>query len=310
MKVRRPSPILLSLAVLVVGVAIWGSLTPGFTTSGNVRAILQNAALTGIVAVTMTPMTMAGQFVSLGTQASAVLGSMAFVYLVGNGVNVALAIVVVLAGLGVVGAIQGIIVALGLNPVITTLAVGAIIVGVLDRLSAGSAVTVKGDYLSWGTATVGTIPMAAFVFIIITIILTVVMGRTVFGRKTVLAGSNRLTALLSGISMNWMTIAVFVLASIGMAIAGILYGAQFGIVGTREFETITFSAVSAILVGGTAIGGGFGSPLRSGIGALIISMIESSLTLRGYELGVRLTVEGFLVLIVVVLMHLARRKAR
>ena len=42
------------------------SLTPNFLTLDNLRAILRNAATVGIVAVAMTPMTLSGNFVSLG----------------------------------------------------------------------------------------------------------------------------------------------------------------------------------------------------------------------------------------------------
>ena len=54
-----PSPLAVIVAV---------ALTPNFLTVDNVRAILRNASIVGIVAVAMTPITLSGNFVSLGTR--------------------------------------------------------------------------------------------------------------------------------------------------------------------------------------------------------------------------------------------------
>ena len=64
-----------SLGAVAVAVIVAVALTPNFLTVDNVRAILRNASIVGIVAVAMTPITLSGNFVSLGTQQSAMAGT-------------------------------------------------------------------------------------------------------------------------------------------------------------------------------------------------------------------------------------------
>jgi ribose transport system permease protein len=302
------TPSTVAIGAITLATIVGIILTPSFVTSDNIKSILQDAALVGIVAVAMTPMAISGNFVSLGTQQFTVLAAMSFCYLVGTGMNVALAIVIVLAGLIVVGMMQGVIVAMGLNPVITTLAFGVITLGVINRINVdGSSASVGEHKVSWGGSEVIGIPIQVIVFIAVTAVVTVIMGKTAAGRRTALVGANRQTAVLTGISVTAVTVGVFVLASIGMAIAGVLGGAQFGVASTADFSTITISAVAAILVGGNSLVGGIGNPLRSAAGAVLISAISGLMTLNGFSTGWRQVVQGGLVVAVIVVLEIVRR---
>lgn len=308
---RRLAPHLplIAFGVLIVAVGIGIALTPSFVTADNFKSILQSAALVGIVAVCMTPMAMSGNFVSLATQQSTVCGSMAFIYLVGTGMNVALAIVLTLILLALIGALQGAMVALGLNPVVTTLAAGVITLGVINTINgAGGSVSVGEHHIGWGDNTVIGIPIQVIAFLIVAVIVSIVMAKSAAGRKTALAGAGAATARLSGISIAGVTLGVFILASVGMAIAGILGGAQFNESTPSDFSTITIDAVAAILVGGTSIAGGSGAPWRSAVGAVLIAAIEGLMTLNGWSFGVRQAIQGAIVIAVVVLLQIVRRR--
>ena len=87
-----------------------------------------------------------------------------FVALVGTGWPPALAILVVLVALVLVGILQGAVVAAGLNPIITTLAAGAIIFGIVADATNGRIVRVGDHPVSWGNATIAGIPLEVLVF--------------------------------------------------------------------------------------------------------------------------------------------------
>ncbi|WP_214104750.1 ABC transporter permease [Acrocarpospora catenulata] len=295
------------LAVLILAVIACVVVTPAFLTPANIRAVVQNAALMGIVAVTMTPMAMSGNFISLGTQQSMVLASMSFLALLSQGVPAFVAVVVILAGLTLLGVLQGVIVALGLNSVITTLAFGVIVVGVIQKVNSGGADVTAGDHpVGWGAATVLGIPLQVVVLIVVTVLVTGGMTGTTMGRRAMLTGANAAAAKVSGIPTNRVTVGVFALASAGMGLAGILGAAQFGISGPGDFSEITFGAASAILIGGTSIAGGMGSALRSAIGAVVIGGISRLMTLNSFTPGTRGVIEGALVIGVVVAVETAR----
>jgi ribose/xylose/arabinose/galactoside ABC-type transport system permease subunit len=62
-----------------------------------------------------------------------------------------------------------------------------------------------------------------------------------------------------------------------------------------------YDAIAAVLVGGTAIQGGFGSQLRTLMGVSIISVIEVVLLLNGFREEWRFTITGLLIILVVIL---------
>jgi ribose transport system permease protein len=306
----RPEWLPLALAVGLAAVVIVAAMaiTPNFLTVDNIRAILRNASIVGIVAVGMTPVTLSGNFVSLGLAQSAMLAMVAFVALLGAGWAQLSAILLVIAGLVVVGILQGIVVAAGLNPVITTLAAGAIIFGVVSEATEGGIVRVGDNHVAWGGSTVAGIPIEVIVFLVVTILVTVLMSRTVTGRETTLVGANRATAEISGISFARVTIVAFAILSVCLAIAGVLNGAAFGQATANSFPTLTINVIAAVLVGGTAIQGGQGSPLRSAAGAVLISVISNMMVLNDFSTGGRLAVQGGVVAVIVVLLELLRRR--
>ena len=302
---KRLSGRLASSALIAVTAIV---LTPNFLTVDNLRAILRNAATVGIVAVAMTPITLSGNFVSLAISQTAMGAMVAFVVLISMGVPQPLAILIVILGTMLVGAAQGLVVAAGLNPIITTLAAGAIIFGTVSQLTGGGIVRIGDNPVSWGGGTLFGVPIEVLVFLVLTLVLTIVMARTVTGRETLLVGANRATAEISGISYARVTVIAFMIFSIGAAIAGILSGAAFGQATANSFSSLTISAVAAILVGGTAIKGGRGSPLRSALGAIIISVISNMMVLNDFSTGGRLAVQGGVVVAIVIILEFLRQK--
>lgn len=300
---------------LVAGVAAAAVLlailvTPNFLSLDNIRAILRNAAIVGIVAVGMTPVTLSGNFVSLGITQSAMLAMVSFVAMLGAGWGTVAAIVAVIALLVAVGVLQGAIIAAGLNPVITTLAAGAIIFGVVAELSGGGIVRAGDNAVSWGAAAIAGVPVEVLIFLLFTTLVTFVTQRTVIGRETTLIGANRATAEISGISFTRVTIVAFAIFSVGLALAGIINGAAFGQATAVSFPGLTVDVIAAVLVGGTAIQGGRGSPLRSAGGAILIAVISNMMVLNDFSTGGRLAVQGGVVVVIVVLLDLFWRRGR
>jgi len=300
-----PFALVVGIGAAVVLAAVF--VTPNFLTVDNIRAILRNAAIVGIVAVGMTPVTLSGNFVSLGITQSAMLAMVAFVAMLGAGWGVVPAVIAVILLLVAVGMLQGAIIAAGLNPVITTLAAGAIIFGVVSELSGGGIVRAGANAINWDDATIAGVPVEVLIFLIFTALVAFVMQRTVTGRETILIGANRATAEISGISFTRVTILAFAIFSVGLALAGIINGAAFGQATAVSFPGLTVDAIAAVLVGGTAIQGGRGSPLRSAGGAVLIAIISNMMVLNDFSTGGRLAVQGGVVVVIVVLLDLLRR---
>jgi ribose transport system permease protein len=300
-----------SLAVLLITTVLLATMTtPGFFSFENLRSILLTTSVIGISAVGMTALTLSGNLVSLGISQQAVLGSLLFMAVLGGGAPLVVAVVVAVLALAAVGLLQGAVVAAGVNPMIVTLAAGTVIFGLATVATGGSYVTAPQDTFGWiATASLLGLPFPIYVFAVFTLIVTLVIDRTVAGRRILLVGSNRETARLSGISFRSATITAFVIFGIATAIAGIVSAAQNGQVTTEDLATHTSDVIAAVLVGGTAIQGGFGSPLRSAFGALMIAIFTNVMALHAFEQGTRLALVGGLVVLMTSLLHFLRKKA-
>ncbi len=295
---------LLELGVLVLTAVIIAFFTPGFLSVGNMRAILESASITGIVAVTATMVTLSGNFFSLSTAQSAIFGAIFFAAMIGHGWNVPLAIVIVVVAVTGSGVVQGLVVAAGLNPIITTLAAGSIILGGVEAITHNTSVSMSTQSVGWlGIDQVAGVPVAVMFFVGVTVVMTWISAKTVLGRQTLLSGANRRTAEISGISISRVTIWAFAIAGFGAGLAGILTASEIGTANTTFFGTMTFDVVAAILVGGTAIQGGHGSPFRSAYGALFIAVINSAMLLHQFSGGAQQALEGALVLAIIIFLQ-------
>jgi ribose transport system permease protein len=295
--------------VLIAVVAGSAISTPSFLTFDNARGVLLNASITGIAAVGMTAMTLSGNMFSLAAGQSSMLASILFVALPAGGVPPVLAGVIALIALVILGLLQAVVVAAGLNPVVTTLAAGTIVLGVVTVVSGGAVIAAPGSVAWLATASFLGLPLPVYAFIVFTAVAWFLHDRTTAGRRVVLLGSSREAASTSGLNTRRITIWAFTIMSIGFAAAGILSASELGQVTANNLSNLTVDAVAAVLVGGTAIQGGEGSPLRTAVGGVIIVILQNVMVLHGLSSGIRILCEGVLVLAVVLLLHVARRAA-
>ena len=309
-RIRGTVPVsVLGVPIVVAAIVIVGAVLNGtFLTGANLRAILLSASITGIVAVSMTAITMSGNFVSLASSQSIMLAAILFAAAIGAGWNVTLAILAVVAALVLTGFAQGLIIAAGLNPVITTLAAGAIIFGGVSAITGTNSVVFGAHQISWSDSQPLGLPLPIYVFVAVTAIVSFLIHRTVIGRQVLLTGANRDAARVSGIPVRTVTTIAFVIFSVGTAIAGILAVSLVGSADPSFMGSLTVDAIAAVLIGGTSVAGGQGSPLRSAMGALILALIDNIMVLNSVSIGGRQTIKGAVVVAVVIAITLLGRK--
>lgn len=297
-------------AVLVLGVVGWVT-TPEFITYRNFQSIVRAAALIGIVAVTMTLITIAGSFFSLSVSQTAAMSAISFAAFLSWGFPVWVAVPAVILLASAVGVVQGGAVALGGNPIVVTLAVGAVIFGLVAWLTDNKTVRTGTDAAEWiGTSRPLEIPSQTWAFILITAIIAVVLTRTRLGREVTLVGANRFAATTSGLRPGKVAVYVFLVSSLGAALAGIFTAAQFSQGRLDHFDGVDIDAIAAILVGGAAIQGGEGSATRTALGAVFIAALQNLMVLRGFSFGVRVFFVGLAILVSVSSFTLIRNRRR
>lgn len=306
---RPPLPDVWPLVAVIAVLGAAGSVTTAsFLTPGNVRAVLISASIIGIVAVGMTFLTLSGNLVSLGLQQTTVMAGLLYLALVGRDTPWVAATLVTVVIVVLIGVVQALMVLAGINAVVTTLSTGAVLFGAMAAGSHGQVVTAGGADTGWpGNGSAFGVPAAVLAFIAFAVVAELVSRTTVLGRQTRLMGANRDTAKLTGISELRVLLFVFVALSVASAAAGVLASARIGQATSNDLGTLSFDVIAAVLVGGTAIAGGSGSPMRSALGAVVIAMLTNLMVLNNVTTGYRLLTTGLVVLGAVVVLHLLRR---
>jgi ribose/xylose/arabinose/galactoside ABC-type transport system permease subunit len=129
------------------------------------------------------------------------------------------------------------------------------------------------------------------------------LRRATVGRQFYLLGENPAAARAAGLPVGRVTVVAWAFSGACIALTGVFLAAFNTSANANLGGTLSLDAIAAVLAGGTAIGGGRGSALRTLGGAVLISVISDLLLLRGFPTGIQLLVKGILVLFVVIAVH-------
>lgn len=219
--------------------------------------------------------------------------------------GVAPAVLIALATGLVVGVVNGIGVGLvRVHPLIMTLGTGLIATGCLQVyqrlvINAGSEVPA---FLAWlGTGRTLGMPNGLYLFIPFALFVMWLMRFTGFGRLLFALGSNERAAKLSGVRAWQVYVALYALSGLIAALAGLLY---LGIIRQPSLSLanpLLLPSVAAAVIGGTSIFGGRGSFAGAIIGALILRVLDTMLTLLQMSEGARTALFGLIILAVTAL---------
>jgi ribose/xylose/arabinose/galactoside ABC-type transport system permease subunit len=289
------------VAVLLIG----GLTTPKFLSVDNIKAIALASAFVGVIAIGMTMIMLSGCVFSMSLGITAAVCAMVFLYSLRYGLIPAILIAIV-AGCVICAPQGGLVGGLGANPIIVTIGAGVLLEGLSLWLTDGVTVYPPAggaDYDFLRTPLLG-IPFPFYMLVAVTLVAELVLRRTRFGRNVYLVGTSKAAADAAALPVTWVITGAFAAAGACAGFAGVLLGA-FNENATLSIQgNLTFDAIAAALVGGTAISGGRGSAVRTLFGAIIIATISSLLLLRGYSTGVQLLARGLIVLVAVLLLHL------
>jgi len=211
-------------------------------------------------------------------------------------------VVVVVCALA--GALQGTIHVVAQIPsFLVTLGGLAVWSGIALVVSGASTIGVTGTALDWTftRVTPWNIPSAVFIGAAVVLVFALVMNLTPVRRWLVAIGSSEPSALLAGLPVSQTKIVVFAVSGACAGFAGVmLVGRTFS--GAPSLaDSLLLPVVAAIVVGGTAITGGFGGIGRTVVGVLIITVLRVGLSVAGVDSSYEQIFYGVLVIAAVAL---------
>ena len=271
--------------------------TPSFLSTDNVRNILDQQAITLIVAVFATIVLIAGGF-DVSLSAIFILAPLVALRLqshLGSGIG----LLAVGAAVGVVcGLINGLVVAKGrINAFIATLATALVFFGVAYLVSDGSSLRVADPAMrAIATTRILGITSATWIAIACIVAAGVLLERTRFGRYVFAIGGSREAARLAGVPVDRVLIWAFALAGTAAGLAGALNATRTLTAQASDDFGLIFTVIAAIVVGGTSIAGGSGSIWRTVVGVFFIALLGNGFNLNGVDPIVQRIIQGLVIL--------------
>lgn len=214
----------------------------------------------------------------------------------------AIAILVALVPGVLIGLANGIGVGIfRVHPLIMTLGMGLIGTGVLQVyqrtvIATGSEVPAS---LAWlGTGLTWGIPNALVLFVPLAALILYTLRSTGFGRLLYAVGDNERATRIAGVHYWQVIVAVYIVSGLLAAIAGLLYVGLIKAPSLSLAEPLLLPSVAAAVIGGTSIFGGRGGYSGTIVGALILTVLTTLLTILQMPEGWRGVLFGLIVLVV------------
>lgn len=306
MKQKRNVKALLSeyfiFVIFLVLVIALTCLKPSFIQPSNLVNILKQASINGILSFGMMFVIIAGGFdMSVGSTV-AFAGILAAMLGQGQFPLFVPLIVALIAGLAV-GIVNGVGVAVGdLPPFIMTLGTMTAVRGLALLISNGKPVTgISAEYKAIAASSVVGVPMLAVFLVIVILICSFILAKTVYGRRVYACGGNLLAARVAGINTTKIRISTFAIAGLLAGFCGFLMTPRVTIGQPTAAESYEMDAITACVVGGVSMSGGVGKPWGVVVGALLITVIANGLDILGVSSHWQKIVKGVIIVIAVLI---------
>ncbi|ODA96098.1 ribose ABC transporter permease [Mesorhizobium sp. SEMIA 3007] len=290
-------PLIILLVILVVILQI---LRPGIVNERWIANTIKFAIPLAILAgcQTMTMLT-GGIDLSVGTVATMSAFIMA-TQIVNQ--DPAIAFLLAMMPAVLIGLVNGIGVGVfRVHPLIMTLGTSLIGTGCLQvyqRTVIASGAKIP-DFLAWlGTGVTSGFPNALLLFVPLAALIVFTLARTGFGRLLYAVGDNEHATRLSGVQYWQVITALYVTSSLLAGITGLLYIGLIKAPSLSLAEPLVLPSVAAAVIGGTSIFGGRGGYTGTIVGALILTVLTTLLTILQMPEGARRILFGLIVLFV------------
>ncbi|KQV14095.1 ABC transporter permease [Rhizobium sp. Root1203] len=313
---RAVAPFAALALLLVVGALV----NPNFIGITNLANVATRSAFIAIIAVGATFVISSGDLdLSVGSMVAFVASLMILLMNSGIIANPVLMLVVAVVFTVVAGALcglaNGLITTLGrIEPFIATLGTMGIYRGLTTWLSQGGAITLRSAeqqalYRPVYFGSIAGVPVPIVVILAVTAVAAFILYRTRYGRHVVAVGSNSDVARYSGIAVNRVRTIAFVIQGLCVAIAVLLYVPRLGSTSATTGILWELQAITAVVVGGTALKGGAGRVWGTICGAFILELVGNIMLLSNfiseYLIG---AIQGSIIIIAMLVQRsLARR---
>lgn len=300
-----------AIVVLVQLVTTGASRFPTFISPVNIANILQQVAVPGIIAISMTMVMISGGIdLSVGMLTSLVSIVVALgisQWHLGVGTSIALGITSAV----VLETIMGFIISrTRIEPFIITLGGMISFQGIALLLCNSREVVMKGelDFLTTNlidgardpiTGLILRLPPYILIFFAIALIGGLLLTYTKYGRRIYAVGTNPRAAFLAGIDVRNMRLSIYVIQGLLVGIGATMLLARINTGIITLGQGLEIDTIAMVVIGGTALSGGKGNVLGTLIGVLFLGSIANAMNMLRMPSEVQFLAKGLIVIIAV-----------
>lgn len=301
----------------IVLVFIGAAINPNFFTWGNISNLFVQGCMIGLIAMGMTMVIGASLIdISVGSQVALIGGFGIWVLNATNNVFVML-LFCVSAGL-VIGLINGLLVTKGgMPPMVATLATMSAARAIINYYGAGGPFTVSREnydsfrQIAIGGITIGEfkIPTLMIILVAAVIVFDIIMKKTSLGKHIFAVGSNEKSARLSGINVDGVKIATYMITGAMCGIAALIYASRMTAVASASAANgWEMDAIAAVAIGGTSMTGGRGKIFGTFLGILMFRIISNVLTVADISSYLNGAISAAIIILAVLMQNFQNKR--
>jgi len=286
-------------------------MTRNFFSSYNISTVVRQISFIALVSFGQTLVLLTGG-IDLSVASIAAICSMSTALLMTRaGINPFISIFIALFLGALLGCINGLLIHhLELTPFIVTLATGSIFTGIVYVITRGMPITgIPSSVAIIGQGMLGGIlPYPTIIMFIILILIVLMLKYTSFGRHIYAIGGNEYASSIVGVRVGYVKVAVYTLSGLLASLAGVLMVLRLASSQVNIGEDWNMPSITAAVLGGTSMSGGSGNVVGSFVGALLMGVLNNSITLLGISSYWNDIVTGGVVLVAVAIDALRDKK--
>ena len=224
-------------------------------------------------------------------------------------VTILATIVALLTGL-LAGLLNGFLIGgIEIPAILATLGTMQLFTGIAIVLTEGSAVFgFPEGFLKFGNESILGLPIPFIVFVLITILVTILLNKTTFGFKLHMMGANSTATLFSGVNNLKITMRSYMFTGLLAAMAGIVLISRTNSAKADYGTSYTLQAILVAVLGGTNPTGGFGRVAGIVLAILSLQFLQSGFNMMRFSPFFGEFVWGVLLLLVMVSNYILNKR--
>lgn len=300
--------------ILVITIfSLMPEVSDRFLNLSNIKSVATQSVIVALCALGLTLIIVSGG-IDLSAASNLALSCVLVAYAINLGAPPLLAALVGVAAGGTVGFLNGFLITrLRLVPFIVTLGMMGIARGLAKWVARNQKIDAP---LSWLNELMVRTPRPSWLLvspgiwlmILFSLVMAVLLRKTIFGRQAFAIGSNELTARLCGVRTDRVKVAVYTISGLLCGLAGVMEFSRLTVGDPTVAMGLELDIIAAVVIGGGSLSGGEGSILGTLVGVFIMAFLRNGCTMMGWPNYFQEIIIGVIIIAAVTLDRLRHRQ--